>query len=103
MLRMDVETSQITNRVWLARGIAMIADALQIGLAPIIVEPLGWPVNSILDIVVAIVLTRLVGWHIAFLPGFVIEQIPFANLAPTWTLAVMIATRGKTNTSTITP
>jgi len=82
-----------TRRIWIARGIAMAADAVQIGLAPLMGEGFVSPFNVVLDILVAIVLTRLVGWHIAFLPGFIIEQIPLANLAPTWTLAVFIATR----------
>lgn len=83
------------KRIWLARGVAMLADAVQIGLFPIFMEGLLSPVNAAVDVGVAVLLSLLVGWHIAFLPGFVIEQIPFANLAPTWTLAVMLATRNK--------
>ena len=48
-----------------------------------------------LDVVVAIVLTLLVGWHIAFIPSFIIKALPFADMAPTWTIAVLIATRVK--------
>jgi hypothetical protein len=37
----------------------------------------------------------LVGWHVAFLPAFVVEALPVGDLAPTWTLAVFLATRSK--------
>lgn len=52
------------------------------------------PVNAGLDVVVAICLILLVGWHIAFLPTFIVEQLPFADLAPTWTIGVLFVTRG---------
>jgi hypothetical protein len=57
------------------------------------------PANAILDVLTAALLTLLVGWHMAFLPAFIIEGIPFADLAPTWTIAVLIATRGTTRAS----
>ena len=82
-------------RIWLARGIAVAADLLQLALIPTgsmfgFVDPL----DDVLDIIVAVVLTVLLGWHIAFVPSFIVKVIPFADLAPTWTIAVLIATRG---------
>ena len=50
--------------------------------------------NNVIDIAAAVVLIALTGWHWAFLPTFMIEMIPMAELAPTWSLAVYIATRG---------
>jgi hypothetical protein len=41
------------------------------------------------------VLLRLIGWHWALLPAFVGELIPGLDLVPTWTAAVLFATRGK--------
>jgi hypothetical protein len=38
-------------------------------------------------------MVALVGWHWAFLPAFALELVPAVDLAPTWTLAVFIATR----------
>ena len=86
---------RLSLRVWLARGIAVAADALQLALIPTgsfagFVDP----VDDVLDVVVAFVLTALLGWHIAFVPSFIVKVIPFADLAPTWTIAVLIATRG---------
>lgn len=73
----------------------MAADALQIGVFPWFMEGLLSPANAILDVIVAVLMILLVGWHIAFLPTFLIEQLPFVDLAPTWTLAVFLATRHK--------
>jgi hypothetical protein len=83
------------RRIWLARGIAVAADFVQIAVFPYFVEGLLSPLNAILDVVVCLLLIVLVGWHIVFLPTFIIEQLPFADLAPTWTLAALIATRRK--------
>jgi hypothetical protein len=78
------------GRVAIAWAIAALVDAVQIaGVAAAL------PLNEGLDVVVAVALTFLIGWHIAFIPTFIIESLPFADLAPTWTLAVFIATRGK--------
>jgi hypothetical protein len=54
------------------------------------------PANNLIDLAVAVVLLRLLGWHWAFLPAFVAEAVPFLDLAPTWTAAVFLATRGQT-------
>jgi len=51
------------------------------------------PASDALDVVVCIVLSLLVGWHIAFLPSFIIKMLPVGDLAPTWTIAIFIATR----------
>jgi hypothetical protein len=83
------------RRIWIVRGIAIAADAVQIGFMPLFAEGIASPVNDVLDVVVAMVLILLVGWHVAFIPSFIIKVLPFADLAPTWTLAALIATRGK--------
>ena len=44
-------------------------------------------------LVVALLLTRWMGWHLAFLPAFVTELIPIANFIPSWTLAMWIVTK----------
>jgi hypothetical protein len=81
------------RRIWIARGIAVAADALQIAVFPIFSEGFISPVSDVLDVAVCTVLTLLVGWHIAFLPSFIIKVLPIADLAPTWTIAILIATR----------
>ena len=82
------------KRVWAARIIAIGADAMQFGIFPLFAEGFASPLNMITDVVVAIVMTLLVGFHISFVPSFLIEMLPMIDLAPTWTIAVLIATRG---------
>ncbi len=78
-----------------ARLIAVGTDLLQIVLLPAFVPGGFSPVNNVIDVVVAAVLLRLLGWHWAFLPTFVAELVPFVDLVPTWTAAVFLATRGR--------
>jgi len=73
--------------------VALCADALQIGLFPLLGVP-GWVADDVIDVVVAIVLTKLVGWHWGFLPAFLTKLVPFVDMVPSWTLATWIATRG---------
>jgi len=81
------------QRVLAARSVAVIADAVQIGLMPLFAPGVASPVNDVLDVVVAAAMILLVGWHWAFLPAFVSEMIPGFDLVPTWTAAALIATR----------
>src|ERR1700721_2885251 len=82
-----------TRRIWIARSIALAADVAQIFLFPLVAEGIASPLNDALDVIVCFVLVLLVGWHIAFLPSFLIRLLPIADLAPTWTIAILIATR----------
>ena len=81
------------GRVWAARAIAVAADALQIFVTPLFSEGGASPFDVALDIAVAGAMTTLVGWHWAFLPSFAAEMVPVVDLVPTWTAAVLIATR----------
>jgi len=83
------------RRIWLARGLAVAADLIQIVFFPVLSEGFASPLDAVLDAVVAVLLTLLVGWHIAFIPSFIIKALPIADMAPTWTLAVLFATRGR--------
>ncbi len=82
------------RRIWIARGIAIAVDVLQIAVFPAFVEGFLSPAEVALDTATAIVMIALLGWHIAFVPTFIVKALPFADLAPTWTIAVLIATRG---------
>jgi hypothetical protein len=85
-----------TRHIWIARGLAVTADVIQIGLAPLFFAGGLSVFDALLDVVMAGILTRLVGWHWAFLPAFVAELVPGFDLVPSWTLAVFLATRGTT-------
>ena len=81
--------------IQIARAVAIVADALQLVLLPLFVEGFASVLNDALDVVVGIVLIRLIGWNPVFLPTMVVELLPFGNLAPTWTIALFIATRSR--------
>jgi len=81
------------SRVIAARAIAIAADFLQIVVFPAFSEGAASPIDSGLDVAVAAALTWLIGWHWAFLPSFAAELVPFVDLIPTWTAAVLIVTR----------
>ena len=85
-----------SRRIWAARGIALLADLVQLVLAPLFFAGGLSPFDAILDLSTAGILTWLVGWHWAFLPAFVAEVIPGIDLVPSWTLAVFVATRHRT-------
>lgn len=78
----------------MAWSIAIAADALQIGLFPLFAAGGISPADSALDLIVAVLLTKILGWHWAFLPSVVAELLPGFDLFPTWTAAVYFVTRG---------
>jgi hypothetical protein len=83
------------GRVKAARMIAVAADLIQIGGFAVFLPGWASPADDVLDVVVGGALTWLVGWHWSFLPSFVAELVPGMDLIPTWTAAVLFATRGK--------
>jgi len=79
--------------VRLAWLVALAADVLQIAALPVFVEGALSPADAMLDLAVAAILVRLLGWHWAFLPSLLGELIPGLDLFPTWTAAVWYVTR----------
>jgi hypothetical protein len=77
----------------LAWAVAMAADAIQIVLLPATVWGAASPIDDVLDLIVAGLLWRLLGWHWALLPSFATKLIPGIDLLPTWTATVMFMTR----------
>jgi len=68
--------------------LALAADALQIFVLPAFAEGALSPADDVLDLAVAAILVRLLGWHWEFLPAFAGELVPVVDLVPFWTLAV---------------
>ena len=56
---------------------------------------MAWVLEVGVDLVTMVIMVSLVGFHWAFLPSFVNKLLPVADLAPTWTLALFVATRGR--------
>jgi hypothetical protein len=77
------------RKAWM---LALAADFLQWVLFPVFAAG-ATPLNLGVDVIVAFLITRWMGWHIAFLPAFVTELVPIANVVPSWTLAMWIVTR----------
>ncbi len=97
----DIITISPGSRLRAAMILAMAADAVQIFVFPLFAEGALSPADDVLDLAVAAVLVRLIGWHWEFLPAFAAELVPGVDLVPFWTLAVASVYR-KSKKSTIT-
>ena len=76
--------------------LALAADGIQLGLAPVFFEGALSPINDALDVAICVAMVRLLGWHYAFLPALAGEMLPVVDLFPTWTAAVLfVAARRK--------
>ena len=75
-------------RMRTALALAIVADAVQILGAPIFAEGAASPVDDLVDLTMAAVLSYLLGWHWEFLPSFAAKLVPGVDLVPLWTLAV---------------
>lgn len=69
--------------------VAVAGDAVQIVAYSLFGEGAISPLDDILDVLLAVVLTALAGWHWEFAPTFVAELLPGVDLVPFWTLAVV--------------
>lgn len=72
-----------------AMVVAIIADALQLGLFSIFIEGALSPADDLLDLGVGAIMVRLLGWHWEFLPSFFAKLVPGVDLVPLWTMAVI--------------
>ncbi len=84
-------------RIRSAYGVAAVTDALQL-----LAGPLGFAFfDQALDVIAAIVIWRLLGFHPLLLPTFVVEFLPVADLLPSWTgcVAMVVAIRKRQQTT----
>lgn len=86
---MNIVRSGPARTAW---AVAIAADAIQILVMPLFAFGAISPADTIVDVVTAALLTRLIGWHWAFLPTLLAELIPGLDLFPTWTAAVAYVT-----------
>ena len=71
-------------RIWLAFAVALAADVFQIALGP-----LGWTfLDEVMDVLVMITVSLLLGFHPLLLPTFIVELLPMVDMLPTWTACV---------------
>jgi hypothetical protein len=80
------------GRVAVALAVGVVADGLQFALGPI-----GWAgLDDVIDAVAMGLTTLALGFHVLFLPTFVLELAPMVGMLPTWTgcvLAVVLLRR----------
>ena len=69
--------------------LALSADALQLFVMRFFAAGALSPADDVLDIAMAAILVRMMGWHWEFLPAFLVELIPGVDLVPSWTFAVL--------------
>ena len=80
------------TRIWLAFGVAIAADAVQLALGAV-----GWVFfDEAIDVVAMVLLTFLIGFHPLFLPTFVVEFLPVMDMVPTWTGCAECSTSNRT-------
>ena len=72
----------------LAMLLAIVADVLQLLVVPAFVEGALSPADDLLDLGIAAMMVRLLGWHWEFLPSFLVKLVPGADLVPFWSIAV---------------
>ncbi len=73
-------------RMAAAFGLAVVVDGLQLVLGP-----LGWSIaDEMLDVAAMMAMICLLGFHVLFLPTFLIEIFPVADALPTWTGCVAL-------------
>ena len=73
------------RRLWLALVVALIADLVQ----PVEIIPVVAIVTTPLDILVAVILSLIVGLQSWIAVAFVAELIPGLGVFPFWTFAVL--------------
>lgn len=72
-------------RVAAALAVALVADAI-----PILIGPFGLTfADEVIDVAVMGVESWLLGFHLLFLPTFVVEVLPVVDALPTWTACVL--------------
>ena len=69
-------------------ALAVVVDVLQMALFPLFVEGAASPVDDIVDLAMAGILSYMLGWHWEFAPAFIGELVPGVDFVPFWTLAV---------------
>jgi len=88
--RANVSPAAVTKkRKKIAMAIAVLADLLQMGMFEVFMPGALSPPDDVLDVVMVVLLTLILGfrWRLVF--AFVLELTPGAALFPSWTGFVM--------------
>ena len=74
------------RRAMMALGVALMTDILQLFSGAL--GWFGW--DQCLDLLAMLVLSRLIGFHLLFLPTFLLDVLPLADDLPSWTACVVV-------------
>jgi hypothetical protein len=77
------------TRKRIALAIAIAADLLQLGLAPLFGEGAFSPLDDALDVAVAVALVVTLGWRWRTALALAAELVPGLALFPSWTAMVV--------------
>lgn len=72
-----------------ALSIAGLVDVIQVALFPLFVEGAASPLNLVVDLITAGLLTAVLGFRWRMAMGLAAELIPGLDLFPTWTALVL--------------
>jgi hypothetical protein len=86
-----------------ALSVAIVADSIQILALPLFAAGGFSPADTVIDMAVGLILSRLLGWHWAFLPTMLAEVMPAFDLFPTWTAAVLYVSWQRRHSFTTAP
>lgn len=81
-------------RMFAAMAVALAADGLQLLFS--FLGPIEWAfVDPVIDGITAVLISKIIGFHILLLPTFLVELVPLVEDLPTWTActAAVIALR----------
>lgn len=86
-----------SDRAKIAYAIAILADVIQLPInAATLSGVLAIPAESVdvvVDFIVMMLLSAVLGFHWMFLPSLFVEAIPGVDLLPTWTGCVALVVR----------
>lgn len=71
------------SRMVVALLVALAADGLQLLMQAVPLAP------QLIDVAAMVIVTSEIGFHVLFLPSFVLELVPILNDFPTWTGCVI--------------
>ncbi len=89
------------KRIIAAYAVAIVADLIEFPITAaemtVFAAPAAEGVAFVVDAVVFGILTKLLGFHWAFLPSFLVEIVPGLDLLPTWVGCIWFVIRQRKN------
>jgi hypothetical protein len=85
------------RRIVIAYLIAVVADLLEFPISAaevtVVVAPAAEGVDVVVDAIVFVIMTKLLGFHWMLLPSAFVEAVPGLDVLPTWAGCVFFVVR----------